>query len=182
MNHHDCMYLILVPLGELISDNPNFIFAESQLLSIIFDIFVATEPVNTTVQWACAFLMEHPHVQERMRREIDEVVGNIRRPRLSDKQDLPYCQAVISEIQRCGNITPLSDLHAATDDVVWNNYVIPKGCTLMIDLDSIQNDSIKFPEPHLFKPERFLNPDGSYSGYNDTTMFFGAGNFLFLWL
>ena len=151
---------------------------DEQLIRIVKDFFMAgSETTSTTIQWACLFFLERPDVQVRMRKEIEEVVGTNRRPGLADRQHLHYCEAVISEIQRCSNISPLTGLHTASQDVEWNGYVIPKDATIVFNLDSIQYDPEVFPEPRKFKPERFLTEDGKYTGNKNTMMVFGHGKY-----
>jgi cytochrome P450 family 2 subfamily K len=57
-----------------------------------------------------------------MWKEIDNVVGVGRLPSLSDRPNLPYCEAVIHESLRLGNIVPLSLPHLATGDVKCQGY------------------------------------------------------------
>jgi hypothetical protein len=38
----------------------------------------------------------------------------------------------------------------------YGEYFIPKGSIVMINWWAIHYDPVRFPEPHLFKPERFI--------------------------
>ena len=157
----------------------NIPFSEDQLSRIIKDLFFAgSETTATTIQWACYFFMRHPEVQERMRKEIEEVVGTNRRPSLADKPSMPYTEAVISEVQRIANIAPITVLHTATEDVQWRDYVIPKDCSIIVNLDTIHTNEDMFPEPDKLKPERFLTKDGRHTGAKESTLPFGAGKFI----
>ena len=154
--------------------------SDEQLIRTIKDFFVAgVETTSSTIHWACAFFLEHPDVQTRMRKEMENVVGAGRRPKISDKESLPYCEAVIAEIRRCGNVTPTAANHTANEDVQWGNYIIPKDSMIIINLDSIQYDENVYPEPHKFKPERFLTADGKFTGTKEKLMTFGIGKFFF---
>ena len=135
------------------------------------------ETTSTTIQWACVFFLENPDVQKRMRKEIVEVVGTTKCPTLSDKLNLPYCEAVISEIQRCANILPITGLRVTKRDIQWQEYTIPNGARIINNLDTVHSDPEVFPEPTKFKPERFLTVDGKYTGTKDSMMAFGAGMF-----
>ena len=155
-----------------------FLFLDEQLAFLVQDFFLAgIETTSTTIQWACVFFLENPLVQKRMRKEMTEVVGTNRRPTLSDKLSLPYCQAVISEVQRYANIVPITGLRMATEDVQWNGYTIPKGASIINNLDTVLYDPEVFPEPTKFKPERFLTDNGKYTGTKDSMLAFGAGRF-----
>ncbi|CAC5414443.1 unnamed protein product [Mytilus coruscus] len=67
-------------------------------------------------------------VQHKMRQEIEDVVGSGRLPTLADKPKMKYCEAVIHETLRFGNIGPLSLPHLVSEEIVYNDlYIIPKG-------------------------------------------------------
>lgn len=84
-------------------------------------------------------------------------IGGI--PTWADRLKLPYTQATIMEIQRCGNIVPLSVFHSTTQDTTFNGYFIPKDTTIFPNLWAVLTDPILFPEPEKFNPDRFLTED-----------------------
>ncbi|XP_052093364.1 cytochrome P450 2C20-like [Mytilus californianus] len=150
-------------------------FEDDQLQFTILDLFAAgTETTSTTITWAVLFLMQNMDIQEKMHEEIENVVGSNRQATLSDKTDLPYCNAVITETQRLGNIVPLSLFHMATEDLVLENRRIPKGAIVIPVLDSVQNDENNFPNPEKFDPTRFINNEGKYCN-QDKIMPFSLG-------
>jgi len=112
-----------------------------------------------------------------MWKEIDNVVGVGRLPSLSDRPNLPYCEAVVLESLRLGNIVPLSLPHLVTGDVKCQCYKIPKGSVIVPCLDSVVHDEKLFPNSHDFKPERFIDTDGKL--YNqDKVLTFSLGEFI----
>ena len=59
--------------------------AEEELLGIIFDIFVAgSETTSHTLGFALLFMIIHPHIQNKVQEEIDEVLQG-RPPSLTDR-------------------------------------------------------------------------------------------------
>ena len=56
-------------------------------------------------------MAREPEVQCRVQAEIDQVVGADRLPRLQDRDQMPYTEAVIMEVQRCANVVPHSLHH-----------------------------------------------------------------------
>ena len=58
------------------------------------------------MSWAMVFMVNHPQVQQKVQAELDRVVGRGRVPNWADKQDLPYTEATLHELQRKANILP----------------------------------------------------------------------------
>ena len=141
------------------------------MLCIIIDTFIAgTETSSTVIKWFIVYMINHPEVQEKMQAEISKTVGNGRSPSLSDKSNLPYCEAVMYETLRLSNVGPLALPHLVTGDIEHNGYLIPNGCVLMPCLDSVSIDEETFPDCYSFKPDRFLNEDGKFNITNDNNI------------
>jgi len=58
-------------------------------------------------------IINNPHVQARAQKELDEVVGTSRLPDFSDRENLPYIDAILSEGLRIHPVLPLCE------DFVW---------------------------------------------------------------
>ncbi|XP_045577355.1 steroid 17-alpha-hydroxylase/17,20 lyase [Salmo salar] len=71
------------------------------------------ETTSTTLLWVLAFLLHHPQVQERVQKELDEVVGCGRSPDVSDRPHLPYLDSVINEVMRIRPVSPVLIPHTA---------------------------------------------------------------------
>jgi cytochrome P450 len=109
-------------------------YDQQDLLFILRDLcFASADTVSTTVTWAIAELANHPEVQTRFQREIDDVVPKERFPSLDDKQRLPYTEAVILEIMRRHTAIPLYVPHAALKDTEVLGYHVPKGSMVNIN-------------------------------------------------
>lgn len=76
----------------------------------------------------------NPNVQKRAQEEIDRVVGTSRLPDMSDRENLPYINAVVNEVLRWHPVTPLGVTHAASEDDTYNGYFIPKGSILVSNI------------------------------------------------
>lgn len=50
---------------------------------------------------------------------------------------MPYCDAVVYEVLRLGNIVPIGSPYYAKDDFSFKGYRIPKNSIIMASLDSI---------------------------------------------
>ena len=151
-------------------------FDDEHLYSNAIDFFAAgSSTTNDFVVWCLQALVVNPKIQEKMREEIDSVVGKDRRVMMQDKPMLPYCEAVIAETDRFGSILPLGLLHAVGDDTELGPYFLPKGTHVMMNTFDVHFDPKLFPEPEKFKPERFLSADGKKFIRDDNIIGFGYG-------
>jgi len=120
-------------------------------------------------------MLLHPDIQKRAQAELDSVTGRERLPTFDDRARLPFVDAVCKEILRWHPITPVGVPHTVTKDDIYAGFFIPKGAMVIGNTWSILHDSALYPEPDLFKPERFLNPDGSLLDDPVLTSAFGFG-------
>lgn len=139
------------------------IMSRNVICSIMYDLFVAGgDTTKDTLLWLMLIISNYPQVQEKMRAEIEDLDEN-EVPNLQLRDKCHYIQAVISETMRFRPIVPLGIPHKATSDVELAGYTIKKGTMVMASLHNVMNDDTCFDEPHLFKPERFINSSGEYN-------------------
>ena len=81
------------------------------------------------------------------------------------------------EIQRLGSIAPMAVPHRTLKDVQINGYTIPQNTLVFSILYYILRDPDYWSEPNVFKPERFLTPDGSQVIKEERFIPFGIGKF-----
>lgn len=144
-------------------DNPNSTFSEKTLLYITADLFVAgTDTTSNTLRWSLLMMLHYPHIQEKVHKEIDRVIGRDRLPTIEDQSNMPYTNAVIHEVQRYGNILPMALLHMTYRDTNIQGFEIPKGTTIIPNLTSVLKDGTIWKKPHQFYPEHFLDSDGKF--------------------
>ncbi|XP_029136943.2 cytochrome P450 2J4-like isoform X1 [Labrus bergylta] len=154
----DCF---LTEMGE--RDEKDSSFDIENLCSCTLDLFGAgTETTTTTLHWGLLYMIYYPQIQERVQAEIDAVIGSSRAPSLNDKEDMPYTNAVVHEIQRMANIIPLNVARMATKDTTLDKYTIPKGTIIMPTLNSVLHDETMWETPHSFNPQHFLDRDGQF--------------------
>ncbi|XP_070816717.1 cytochrome P450 2J4-like [Chaetodon trifascialis] len=138
-------------------------FDVENLCFCAMDLFGAgTETTTTTLIWGLVYMMYYPDIQEKVQAEIDAVIGPSRLPSLTDRDNMPYTNAVVHEIQRMGNIVPLNMAHVAVKDTTIGNFTIPKGTMVMPTLDSVLHDELMWETPNSFNPHHFLDNDGKF--------------------
>ncbi|GMT25382.1 hypothetical protein PFISCL1PPCAC_16679, partial [Pristionchus fissidentatus] len=143
-------------------------YSLKQLENLLFDLWVGgLETTTGNLGWAVVFLLHHPEVQALMRQEMITVVGKESVVKTEHRSALPYCGAVLMELQRLVNIVPLNLPRATTRDVTIGAYKLPAGTAVMPQISAILYDDTIFPDPHAFKPDRFLTEDGKLNSMEE---------------
>ncbi|XP_019474274.1 cytochrome P450 2J2-like isoform X3 [Meleagris gallopavo] len=102
-------------------------FCEDNLVACTLDLlFAGTETTSTTIRWALLYMAMYPEIQARVQAEIDAVIGQCRQPALEDRNNMPYTNAVIHEVQRKSNIIPLNVPRQTVKDTVLAGFRVPK--------------------------------------------------------
>nr|XP_044634448.1 cytochrome P450 2D14-like isoform X2 [Equus asinus] len=143
--------------------NPESSFNDDNLRLVVSDLFAAgMVTTSTALAWALLLMILHPDVQRRVQQEIDEVIGQTRRPEMGDQARMPFTMAVVHEVQRFGDIAPLGAPHMTSRDIEVQGFLIPKGTTLIPNLSSVLKDETVWKKPFRFHPEHFLDAQGHF--------------------
>nr|XP_060639626.1 cytochrome P450 2C18-like [Anolis sagrei ordinatus] len=141
--------------------NPSSEFSTKNLNMTIFNIlFAGIETVSVTLRYGLLFLLKYPQIQEKVHKEIDVVIGQGRSPTVKDRNQMPYTEAVLNEIQRMADVVPMNLPHLVTQDTHFKGYVIPKGTYVYPVLNSVHYDKQHHANPEEFDPGRFLDSNG----------------------
>ncbi len=89
-----------------------------------------------------------------------QLLNLFRPPTWDDRLSTPYTEAVIHEVQRCGNVLPFSVTHTAQRDTSLGQggrrHLIPAGTNAFINIGRVMKDPAHFPEPEKFDPSRYV--------------------------
>ncbi|KAM6162470.1 LOW QUALITY PROTEIN: cytochrome P450 2D17-like [Erethizon dorsatum] len=150
-------------------------FNDENLRIVVADLFTAgMVTTSTTLAWALLLMILHPDVQRRVQQEIDEVIGQRRHPEMGDQARMPFTNAVIHEVQRFGDIIPMSLPHMTSRDTEVQGFLIPKGTTLITNLSSVLDETV-WEKPLKFYPGHFLDTEGHFVKH-EAFMPFSAGH------
>ncbi|XP_043912488.1 steroid 17-alpha-hydroxylase/17,20 lyase [Protopterus annectens] len=150
---------------------------DDHLLMTVGDVFGAgVETTTTVLKWTILYLLHFPEVQKNIQKELDAVIGQERYPKISDRGNLPYLEATISEVLRIRPVSPLLIPHVAMEDSSIGDFAIPKGSRIVINLWSLHHDEDVWVNPGHFDPTRFLDESGRHI-YSPSASYlpFGAG-------
>ncbi|KAJ8362802.1 hypothetical protein SKAU_G00116330 [Synaphobranchus kaupii] len=156
------------------SDQPGSYFHNNNLHFTVFSLFAAgTDTIAGTLRWGLLLMAKYPHIQDQVQEELSQIIGE-REPRLEDRRNLPYTDAVIHEIQRWAHVVPISNFYSTSCDVTFQGHFIKKGTMVIPLLMSVLQDEEEWETPHSFNPGHFLDEKGCFIR-RDAFMPFSAG-------
>ena len=103
------------------------------------------ETTATATAWGIELLVHNPAVMARAREEDDF-----------------YMEALVKEILRIRSPIPITSARHMLDPFAIGPWTIPSEVAVLVDAYGVHHDPRTYPEPHAFRPERFLEdpPDG----------------------
>ncbi|KAK6076223.1 cytochrome p450 [Seiridium cupressi] len=101
----------------------------------------------------------NPEAVIRAQAEIDSVIGASRLPSWEDKSNLPYVRSLIKEVHRWAPFAAAGIPHSTTEEITYQNYVIPKGTVLLPNIPAMMRSDERYVQPDKFEPARFMDDD-----------------------
>ncbi|XP_078598368.1 putative cytochrome P450 49a1 [Branchiostoma floridae x Branchiostoma japonicum] len=148
-------------------------FQEAMMMAV--DLMAAgIDTTGNTLMFNLFCLAKNPEAQEKLYREIQEVVP-AGQP-IDDKvlNRMHYLRAVRKETFRFYP-TVLSNTRILDRDVVLSGYFVPAKTIVLMAHDVISSLPEYYPEPEVYKPERWLRGDESSSVQPFALLPFGYG-------
>nr|XP_034958738.1 cytochrome P450 2J5-like [Zootoca vivipara] len=139
-------------------NDPESTYDEENMAQCISELFIAGSDTTTgSLKWALFLLASHPDIQDKMHKEIEDVIGSAHSICYQDKKKLPYTNAVIHEMQRFKYISFFGVPRQCTKDLKLCGFLIPKGTIIVPDLRSVLLDPTRWETPSEFNPNHFLD-------------------------
>ncbi|KAI0152554.1 cytochrome P450 [Hypoxylon sp. NC0597] len=136
------------------------VFTEENLVDQLMTFLAAGhETTATAMTWAIYMLSKNPDVQKRLRAEIRERLPPIDSDREVTSQEIdqmPYLNAVCSEVLRYYSPVPLTLREAAVDTTI-QGHKVPKGTAIILSPWATNLDKTLWgPDAHEFNPDRWI--------------------------
>ncbi|XXG86764.1 hypothetical protein AAC387_Pa11g1592 [Persea americana] len=127
---------------------------------IINLLFAGNETTAKTMLFAIYFLTHCPKAMKQLLDEQERLgrAGNDHSITWEDYKVMPFTQCVIDETLRIGGIA-IWLLREATEDVEYQDYVIPKGCFVVAFLSAVHLDESFYKGALDFNPWRWMDPE-----------------------
>ncbi|VVB10491.1 unnamed protein product [Arabis nemorensis] len=177
MDEHQGNEFMDALLAAYRDENAEYKITRYHIKALFAELFFgAGDTSSQTTQWAMAEIINNPKILERLREEIDFVVGKSRLLQETDLPKLPYLQAVIKETLRLHPVAPvLSREFQQGCKIGFGGFYIPEGTSLVINAYAVMRDPEFWRDPNEFKPERFLEQEEEKRDKALKFLAFGAG-------
>ena len=132
--------------------------SDEQVRDEALTLFLAGhETTAIALTWTWWLLSQNPGAEARLHEELDRMLGE-RPPAIDDLPSLPYTQAVVSESIR---LRPPAWAIGRTTvaDVSVGGHPIGTGSIVVVSPWLLHHDPRWWPEPDVFRPERWLAGD-----------------------
>ncbi|CAH2087256.1 unnamed protein product [Euphydryas editha] len=125
-------------------------------------MFAGHDTTATALTFGLMLLADHEDVQERILEECTSILGDSdRSPNMSELGEMKYLEAVIKEILRLYPSGPFIG-RKITEDFMLGDIKIKKGCEVVVHIYEMQRREDLYPEPEVFRPERFLDGESRH--------------------
>ncbi len=120
-------------------------------------LFAGEDTTSNTLAWLLHFLADHPQVQERIRQEVDEVLGDettVTDPEAAGR--LRRLEAAFLETLRLRPVAPVMFLQTR-EPLSLGRYELPADTQMFVILGCGARSAERFTDPDAFVPERWLD-------------------------
>ncbi|KAI5632204.1 cytochrome p450 domain-containing protein [Phthorimaea operculella] len=132
------------------------------------------ETSATTLSYTIYELAKNKQAQNLVAEEVKRYLQKHKRVDYSCVTELPYSEACIDEALRLYPVLGILTREVVEDYTLPSGLLLSEGLRVHIPVYHLHHDPRNFPDPHSFKPERFL-PENKHNIKPYTYMPFGEG-------
>lgn len=164
---------LLAMLVAMVDDETGAAMDDAQLRDEVLSMFLAGyETTSVTLAWLFHYLGQHPHIAERIRDEVAEVLGE-REPGFADLPGLAYTRMAVMEALRLRPPVWWLTRTAVEEDTI-DGLCIPAGSLVGTVFYTAHHHPDYWEHPARFEPERFA-PERAAGRHKYAWAPFGAG-------
>ncbi|MEZ2240442.1 cytochrome P450 [Microcoleus sp.] len=143
-------------LGLLISardDEGNSLSVEELKDQVLLLLFAGHETLTSAIASFCLLLAQHPDVMAKVRAEQQQF-PTTEPLTLEQLKQMTYLEQVLREVLRL--VPPVGGgFRTVINAFEFGGYEIPKGWSVLYEINQTHQDATVYPEPDRFNPDRF---------------------------
>jgi cytochrome P450 len=133
-------------------------YSNDELRDFVMNFLIAGRDTTAAMlTWTFYLLSKHPEVEERVLKEIRDVLGDDL-PNWNNIKALKYTKNVLQEALRLFPPVPVDGYTAYSDDILPGGYAMRKGGEIYYCSYVLHRNPKYFPNPDEFIPERWDTP------------------------
>ncbi|MDL4819530.1 cytochrome P450 [Actinomadura opuntiae] len=141
--------------------------------TVLMTMLAAHHTTGVAISWTLYLLARHPDAADRVRAEVDAVLGDRDVPEYGDLKRLTHLEMALKEAMRLYPPGPYG-AREATEDVELGPYTVPAGTTIFYPFWAVHLNPEYWPDPQAFDPGRF-GPEASAGRPRLAYIPFGVG-------
>ncbi|XP_028801112.1 cytochrome P450 CYP736A12-like [Neltuma alba] len=175
--HKDFVDILLSCMDTNYDDHHNFVIDRTNIKAMLLDMIAAAlDTSSVVILWAFPELLRNPRVMKKLQLELENQVGKSKMVEEADLPRLSYLDMVVKETMRLYPVGPLLVPRVCGEDIIINGYYIRKNSRIIVNSWSIGRDpKVWSDNVEEFFPERFLDGNMDYRGYEFQFLPFGSG-------
>ncbi|XP_071181033.1 cytochrome P450 4A4-like isoform X2 [Mytilus edulis] len=135
-------------------DNGNGLTNEEIRNEVDTFMFAGHDTTASALSWSMYSLGKHKDIQEKVYKEVREVVGDKQYIDSDDISKMKYLSMFVKEVLRCHSPVPTVS-RMIKEPCVVEGVEFPEGSIFDLSMFDVHHNSHVWPEPWEFKPERF---------------------------
>ncbi|KAI9203389.1 cytochrome P450 [Polychytrium aggregatum] len=147
-------------------------FTEEEIMDEIVGFFLAGHDTTANlITFVLIELLKHPHVCQKARQEVDDLLGHDGVPTHDQLSQFKYIDMVVKETLRMYPPAPLMSRRAIRDTQILG-YPVKRGTDVDLVISHLHRNPKYWTDPEEYIPERWLSPPypGSFIPFGDGPM------------
>nr|AVZ23856.1 cytochrome P450 [Thanatephorus cucumeris]QDJ74242.1 cytochrome P450-2 [Thanatephorus cucumeris] len=157
-------------------------FGKDNLLDeLIMYTLAGQDSTAVSLSWLFKYLSTNANVQRQLHDEMCTVFGpsgesnNLDFDLLDNSERVPILESIVAETMRCAGVSAIIARDLLQDEVILGRHV-PKGSQLMFTTKLMSQSETEWGlDAKVWRPNRWLNSDGTFNRLAGPSIPFGAG-------